>query len=236
MGVAAEKCAEKYKLSREQQDEYALSSYAKAIEATKQGKYLHEIIPISINEKEPALQHDEDIFKLIPEKVSKLKPVFLENGTITAANASNLNDSAAAILLASKECVEKYQLKPMAKIMAYADAAQAPEWFTTAPSVAIAKAVKQAQLEIKDIDFFEINEAYAAVLLANQQILGLESKKLNPYGGAIAMGHPLGASGARIICTLLSLLQQEGGRYGVAAICNGGGGSSAIVIEYLKDY
>ena len=233
MGVAAEKCAASYNLSREQQDEYALSSYAKAAEATHNGKFTREIIPIKIKEGEPMVQFDEDIFKVIPEKVSKLKPAFVENGTITAANASNLNDSAAALLLASKDAVELYDLKPLAKIIAYADAAQSPEWFTTAPSVAIAKALQLAGLDKKDIDFFEINEAYAAVLLANQQILELESKKLNPYGGAIAMGHPLGASGARIICTLISVLQQEGGCYGVASICNGGGGASAIVLENL---
>ena len=233
MGVAAEKCAATYKISREQQDEYALSSYSKAAEATHNGKFTREIIPVKIKEGEPMVQFDEDIFKLIPGKVSKLKPAFVENGTITAANASNLNDSAAALLLASKYMVDLYDLKPLAKIIAYADAAQSPEWFTTAPSVAITKALHMASLDKKDIDFFEINEAYAAVVLANQQILGLESKKLNPYGGAIAMGHPLGASGARIICTLISVLQQEGGRYGVASICNGGGGASAIVLENL---
>lgn len=236
MGNAAEMCVEKYDLTREQQDEYALSSYAKAVKATNEGKFKNEIIPIKINHKtgETIIDYDEDIFKVIPEKVSKLNPVFVKNGTITAANASNLNDSAAALLLASKEAVEKYNLKPLAKIISYADAAQAPEWFTTAPSIAITKALKQANLSINDIDFFEINEAYAAVVLANQKILDLDSNKINIYGGAVAMGHPLGASGARIICTLISVLKQEGGKYGVASICNGGGGASAIVIENIN--
>jgi acetyl-CoA C-acetyltransferase len=236
MGNAAEMCVEKYELTREQQDEYALSSYAKAQKATNEGKFKNEIIPIKIIQKtgETIIDNDEDIFKVIPEKVSKLNPVFIKNGTITAANASNLNDSAAALLLASKEAVEKYDLKPIAKIISYADAAQAPEWFTTAPSIAINKALKQANLLINDIDVFEINEAYAAVVLANQKILELDSDKINLYGGAVAMGHPLGASGARIICTLISVLKQEGGKYGVASICNGGGGASAIVIENIN--
>ena len=233
MGNAAELCVSKYEITREQQDEFALSSYAKAAKATKEGKFKNEIIPIISKGKtsEIAIDTDEDIFKVIPEKVSKLNPVFVENGTITAANASNLNDSAAALLLASKEAVEKYRLKPIAKIISYADAAQAPEWFTTAPSVAINKALQKVKLSVNDIDFFEINEAYAAVVLANQKILNLQSDKINVYGGAVAMGHPLGASGARIICTLLSVLKQEQGKYGVAAICNGGGGASAIIIE-----
>jgi acetyl-CoA C-acetyltransferase len=235
MGNAAEMCVKKYKLSREQQDEYALQSYAKAAKATRERKFKNEIIPIRVVQKnmESILQEDEDIYKIIPEKVSKLKPTFDENGTITAANASNLNDGAAAFLLASKEAVAKYNLKPLAKIISYADAAQAPEWFTTSPAIAIQKALKHANLALDDVNFFEINEAYAAVILANKKILGFNINKVNVYGGAIAMGHPLGASGARIICTLISVLQQEGGKYGVAAICNGGGGASAIVIENL---
>lgn len=235
MGNATELCVEKYKLTREQQDEYALKSYEKAAKATKAGKFKNEVIPFTLKQKqgETVITEDEDIYKIIPEKVSKLKPSFVEGGTITAANASNLNDGAAAILLASKEAVEQYNLKPLAKIIGYADAAQAPEWFTTAPSIAIPKALKRANLQLDDIDFFEINEAYAAVALANQIELGLDPQKINVYGGAVALGHPLGASGARIICTLASVLQQEKGKYGVAAICNGGGGATAIVIENL---
>lgn len=236
MANAAEMCAAKYELTREQQDEYALRSYAKAAAATKQGKFKNEIVPVKAATKagESIIEEDEDIYKIIPEKVSKLKPAFDKNGTITAANASNLNDGAAAILLASKEAVEKYNLKPLAKIISYADAAQAPEWFATSPSVAIPIALKRANLSLSDIDFFEINEAYAAVILANQKILGFDIDKVNVYGGAVAMGHPLGASGARIICTLVSVLKQEGGKYGIAAICNGGGGASAIVIENIN--
>lgn len=235
MGNAAELCVNKYKISREQQDDFASASYEKAALATKNGKFKNEVVPISVKGKDGniLLTDDEDIFKVIPEKVSKLKPVFVEGGTITAANASNLNDGAAALLLASKEAVEKYQLKPLAKIIAYADASQAPEWFTTSPAVAITKALKQAQLNISDIDYFEINEAYAAVVIANQQILNIPSDKTNIYGGAVAMGHPLGASGARILCTLVSVLNQEGGNYGVAAICNGGGGATAMIIQNL---
>lgn len=235
MGNAAELCAEKYHISREQQDEYALQSYAKATNATTQGKFKEEVIPfkLRIKQNEVIITNDEDIYKIIPEKVSKLKPSFVDDGTITAANASNLNDGAAALLLASAEAVEKYNLKPLAKIIGYADAALAPEWFTIAPSVAIPKALRRANLELGAIDFFEINEAYAAVALANQKILGLDPAKVNVYGGAVAIGHPLGASGARIICTLVSVLRQEKGKYGVAAICNGGGGATAIVIENL---
>ena len=236
MGVAAEMCVAKYGLTREQQDEYALRSYARAAQAIKDGKFKNEIIPFKIAQKtgDTMLQEDEDIYKIIPEKVGRLKPTFQEGGTITAANASNLNDGAAVIMLASKEAVEKYNLQPLARIISYADAAQEPAWFTTSPSVAIPAALKRAGMTMDQIDYFEINEAYAAVALANMQLLGLNADKVNVYGGAVAMGHPLGASGARIICTLLSVLQNEGGRYGMAAICNGGGGASAIVIENLK--
>ena len=236
MGNAAELCVNKYNLSRAQQDEFALASYAKATAATQQGKFTNEITRIKTTTKngDVWLHEDEDIYKVIPEKVAQLKPIFDPNGTITAANASNLNDGAAALLLASAEAVKQHGLKPLAKIIGYADAAQAPEWFTTAPALAIPKALAQANLTIGDIDYIEINEAYAAVVLANQMILGLDNRKINAYGGAVAMGHPLGASGARIICTLLSVLKQEGGRYGVAAICNGGGGASAIVIENIN--
>lgn len=236
MGNAAELCAREFQLSRQQQDAFALESYAKAEKATKSGKFDQEIVPVTLLSKNGStlFTEDEDVAKIIPEKVAALKPVFVNDGTITAANASNLNDGAAAILLASKEAVAKYGLKPMAKIIGYADAAQAPEWFTTAPSLAIPKALKQANLSIGDIDYFEINEAYAAVALANQQLLELDSAKVNVYGGAVAMGHPLGASGARILCTLISVLRQEGGKYGVAAICNGGGGASAMVLERIN--
>lgn len=235
MGSAAELAVKKYNLSREEQDQYTLVTYAKAANATKEGKFVNEIIPVSIPQKGVAIEinHDEDIYKLIPEKVGQLKPAFEADGTITAANASNLNDGAAALVLASKQAVEQYGLKPLAKIIGYADGAQAPEWFTTSPSIAIPKALQRANVSINDVDFFEINEAYAAVVLANSKILGIPLSKINVYGGAVAIGHPIGASGARIITTLLSTLKQEGGKYGVAAICNGGGGASAIVVENI---
>lgn len=236
MGNAAEMCARKFNLSRERQDAFAVSSYDRAAKATRAGKFKNEMIPFTIPQKnaEFILDADEDINKIIPEKVSILKPTFQNDGTITAANASNLNDGAAALLLASKEAVAKHSLKPIAKIIAYADSALAPEWFTIAPADAIKKALKMANLNLSAIDFFEINEAYAAVVLANQQLLGIGSEKVNIYGGSVAMGHPLGASGARITCTLTSVLNQEGGKYGVAAICNGGGGATAIVLESIN--
>jgi acetyl-CoA C-acetyltransferase len=212
-----------------------LLSYEKATQATRKGKFKNEIVPVTIATKGEAFQYgeDEDIYKVKPEKMGKLPPVFEEGGTITAANASNLSDGAAALVLASGKAVQSNELKPVARILSYADAAQAPEWFTTAPAVAIQKALFKASLALKDIDFWEINEAYAAVMIANQKLLDVDPEKVNVYGGAIAIGHPLGASGARILCTLLSVLVQEGGRYGVAAICNGGGGASAMVIENL---
>lgn len=235
MGSAAELGVKKYKLSREALDEYAIQSYQKAAIATKNGKFANEIVPVKVEQKNGSvtINSDEDIDKIILDKVSKLKPTFEKDGSLTAANSSNLNDGAAALILASKEAVEKYKLKPLAKIVAYADAAQAPEWFTTTPALAIPKALQQAGLSLNDIDYFEINEAYASVILSNQQILGMDLNKVNVYGGALAMGHPIGASGARIITTLISVLKQEGGKYGVAAICNGGGGASAMVIENI---
>lgn len=235
MGSAAELGVQKYKLSRETLDVYAIESYRRAAEATIKGKFKNEIIPIKVEQKsgDIVIDKDEDVDKIIIDKVSKLKPVFEKNGNLTAANSSNLNDGASALILASAEAVEKYKLKPIAKIIGYADAAQDPEWFTTSPALAIPKALKNAGLQLSDISYFEINEAYASVILSIQQLLGLDLNKVNVYGGAVAMGHPIGASGARIITTLTSVLKQESGKYGVAAICNGGGGASAIVIENL---
>lgn len=235
MGSAAELGVKKYKLSREALDAYAIESYKRAAQATVNGKFKAEIAAVTIETKsgKTLFDKDEDIDKIILDKVSKLKPTFEKDGNLTAANSSNLNDGAAALILASSEAVKKYKLKPLAKIISYADAAQAPEWFTTAPALAIPKALKAANLTLNDIDYFEINEAYASVILSIQRLLDLNLAKVNVYGGAVAMGHPIGASGARIITTLLSVLKQEGGKYGVAAICNGGGGASAIVIENL---
>lgn len=235
MGSAAELGVKKYGLTRQQLDEFALLSYQRAQEAAKAGKFNNELIPISIESKKGTItvDKDEDIDKLIPEKISLLKPAFEADGTLTAANSSNLNDGAAAILLGSQEAIERYHLNPLARIVVYADAAQAPEWFTTSPSVAIQKILKQTGLTLSDIDYFEINEAYSSVILSNQQILGYDLSKVNVYGGAVALGHPIGASGARIVTTLVNVLRQEKGRYGIAAICNGGGGASAILIENI---
>jgi len=237
MGNAAEHCSREFSISRNEQDEYASQSYAKALRATQAGKFKNEIIPVPVKGKKSKLlfAEDEDIPKLIPEKIALLEPVFEKNGTVTAANASNLNDGSATLLLASEDTVKKYSLNPLARIMIYADAAQSPEKFTTSPSVAITKALKYADLSLNQIDFFEINEAYAAMMIANQRLLNLDMNTVNVYGGAIAIGHPLGASGARILCTLLSVLKQEGGKYGLAAICNGGGGASAMIVERLTN-
>ncbi|MGI9582860.1 acetyl-CoA C-acyltransferase [Chryseobacterium sp. RRHN12] len=236
MGSAAELGVKKYGLTRQQLDEYALFSYQRAQDAAKTGKFNNELITISVEGKKgtTAVDKDEDIDKLIPEKISLLKPAFEADGTLTAANSSNLNDGAAALLLVSKEALERHHLNPLARIIAYADAAQAPEWFTTSPSVAIQKILKQTGLSLSDIDYFEINEAYSSVILSNQQILGYDLNKVNVYGGAVALGHPIGASGARIVTTLVNVLRQEKGRYGIAAICNGGGGASAILIENVS--
>lgn len=235
MGNAAEIGVRKFGLTRQMLDAYALRSYDLAQRATKNGKFASEIVPVTVEQKSGAvhISHDEDIDKVIPDKVPHLKPTFEKEGMLTAANSSNLNDGAAALILASGEAVKKHGLRPLARIVSYADAAQAPEWFTTAPALAIPKALRQAGLALKDMDLIELNEAYASVILSNQQILGFDPDKVNVYGGAVAMGHPIGASGARILVTLLSALKQEGGRYGLAAICNGGGGASAIVIENL---
>lgn len=236
MGTAAELSIDKYKHTREELDSFALLSYKRAQQATEQGKFANELIPITISTKKGniTIDKDEDIYKLIPEKITTLPPAFRTDGRLTAANSSNLNDGAVAVLLASQKAVDKHNLKPMAKIIAYADAAQDPEWFTTTPSIAINKVLKQANLSITDIDFFEINEAYASVILSNQEILNYNLEKVNVYGGAVALGHPIGASGARIITTLVNVLKQEKGKYGIAAICNGGGGATAILIENIN--
>ncbi|MDM1555421.1 MULTISPECIES: acetyl-CoA C-acyltransferase [Chryseobacterium] len=236
MGSAAELGVKKYGLTRQQLDDYALTSYKRAQEAAAGKKFNAELFSLTIEGKKgiTIIDRDEDIDKLIPEKISLLKPAFENDGMLTAANSSNLNDGAAAILLGSSQAVQEYNLKPLAKIVAYADAAQSPEWFTTSPSVAIQKVLKSTGLSLSDIDYFEINEAYSSVILSNQQILGYDLDKVNVYGGAVALGHPIGASGARIMATLVNVLYQEGGRYGIAAICNGGGGASAILIENLN--
>ncbi|MCJ7935884.1 MAG: acetyl-CoA C-acyltransferase [Chryseobacterium sp.] len=235
MGSAAELGVKKYGHTREQLDGYALLSYERAQEATLKGKFNNELISVAVKGKKETvvIDKDEDIDKLIPEKISLLKPAFEKDGLLTAANSSNLNDGAAAVLLGSSDALLNYNVMPLARIVAYADAAQAPEWFTTSPSIAINKVLKLSGLSLSDIDYFEINEAYSSVILSNQQILGFDTDKVNVYGGAVALGHPIGASGARILTTLVNVLRQEKGRYGIAAICNGGGGASAVLIENL---
>lgn len=235
MGNAAEIGIRHFGFTREQLDNFALNSYKRAQDATQKGKFSNEIVPVPVRYKkeESLFVEDEDIYKVIPEKMASLPSVFEKDGLLTAANSSNLNDGASVLLLASEGAVAKYNLKPLAKIIGYADAAQAPEWFTTTPAVAIPKALKKAGLELEDIDYYEINEAYASVILSMQELLGISPDKINIYGGAVAIGHPIGASGARILTTLTHVLEQENGKYGVAAICNGGGGATAIVIEKM---
>lgn len=237
MGNAAEIGIRHFGFTREQLDNFALNSYKRAQDATQNGKFSNEIVPVPVpvryKKEESLFVEDEDIYKVIPEKMASLPSVFEKDGLLTAANSSNLNDGASVLLLASEGAVAKYNLKPLAKIIGYADAAQAPEWFTTTPAVAIPKALKKAGLELEDIDYYEINEAYASVILSMQELLGISPDKINIYGGAVAIGHPIGASGARILTTLTHVLQQENGKYGVAAICNGGGGATAIVIEKM---
>lgn len=237
MGSAAELCAADCHISREEQDAYAIESYKRALKSQSEGRFTAEITPVEIKDKKgniTTITEDEEPQTVKFDKIPGLKPVFKKEGTVTAANASTLNDGAAALVLMSKQKAEELGIKPLARIVAYADAQQEPEWFTTAPSKAIPLALHRAKLTIADIDYFEINEAFSVVSIANNQLLKLDPARVNVNGGAVALGHPLGASGARIVVTLLSVLQQNKGRYGVAGICNGGGGASAIVIENLR--
>jgi len=238
MGVCAEKCAAEYEISREDQDNFAVESYKRSTKAWDDGKFRNEVVPVEIPQRkgEPIIFAEDEEYKSVNfERISTLPTVFQrENGTVTAANASTLNDGASALILVSKEKMEELGLKPLAKIISYADAAHEPEWFTTAPSKALPKALKKANMEISDIDYFEFNEAFSVVGLANNKILGLDAGKVNVNGGAVSLGHPLGSSGSRIIVTLINVLKQNNGRYGAAAICNGGGGASAIVIENMQ--
>lgn len=234
MGVCADATAKKYNVSREAQDAYAIQSYKRAAEATQSGKFTAEIVPISVPQRKGdplIISEDEEYKNVFFEKIPGLRPSFTADGTVTAANASTINDGAAALVLASKEAVQKYGLKPVAKILAYADAAKEPQWFTTAPALAAPKALKRAGMTIKDIDFFEVNEAFSVVAMVFNNEMGISEDKANVYGGAVAIGHPLGASGARILATLNNVLHQNNASVGLAAICNGGGGASAMVIE-----
>jgi len=237
MGVCAEKCAVDYSISREEQDNFAIESYKRSAKAWSEGKFTEEVVPVEIPQRkgDPVIFAEDEEYKAVNfDRIATLPTVFKkEEGTVTAANASTLNDGASALILVSKEKMEELGLKPLARIVSYADAAQEPENFTTAPSKALPIALKKAGLELSDIDFFEFNEAFSVVGLANNKILGLDAAKVNVNGGAVAIGHPLGSSGSRIIVTLINVLKQNNAKYGAAAICNGGGGASAIVIENM---
>ncbi|PTQ93643.1 acetyl-CoA C-acetyltransferase [Mucilaginibacter yixingensis] len=237
MGSAAELCAVECNISREEQDAYAIESYKRSQQAQAEGRFNEEITPVEIKDKKgevTLVTEDEDVQNVKFDKIPTLKPVFKKDGTITAANASTLNDGATALVLMSKDKADELGITPLARVIAYADAQQAPEWFTTAPSKALPLALHRANLSSDEIDYFEINEAFSVVSIANNQILKLNPAKVNVNGGAVSLGHPLGASGARIVVTLLHVLQQNKGKYGAAGICNGGGGASAIVIENMR--
>lgn len=234
MGVCADACALEYEFSREDQDNYAIQSYQRSTEAWEAGKFDNEVVPVSVPQRrgEPVLVTQDEEFKNVKmEKIPALRPAFSKEGTVTAANASTINDGAAALVLMSAEKAEEMGLKPLATIKSFADAAQEPKWFTTAPAKALPKAVAKAGITIDDVDYFEFNEAFSIVGLANMKILGLNDSNVNVNGGAVSLGHPLGCSGARILITLLSVLEQNNGKIGAAAICNGGGGASAVVLE-----
>ncbi|MBO9563943.1 MAG: acetyl-CoA C-acyltransferase [Niastella sp.] len=234
MGNAAELCAKECGISREEQDAFAVESYKRSQAAWAAGKFNDEIVPISIPQRkgDPILfSKDEEPFNVKFDKIPELKPAFQKDGTVTAANASTMNDGAAALVLMSKEKAEELGLKPLAKVVSYADAEQAPEWFTTTPAIALPKAVAKAGLNIDQINYFELNEAFSVVGIENTRRMKLDPAKVNVHGGAVSIGHPLGASGARIIVTLINVLKQNKGTYGAAGICNGGGGASAMVIS-----
>ncbi|MFG6686103.1 acetyl-CoA C-acyltransferase [Mariniflexile sp. HNIBRBA6329] len=234
MGVCADACATKYNFSREEQDAYAIQSYKRSAAAWEAGKFSNEVVPVEVPQRrgEPIIvSKDEEFTNVILDKIPQLRPAFTKDGTVTAANASTINDGAGAIVLMSKEKALELGLKPLATIKSYADAAHEPEWFTTAPAKALPKALHKADIKIDDVDFFEFNEAFSVVGLANMKILGLNDSNVNVNGGAVSLGHPLGCSGVRIIITLLNVLQQNNAKIGAAAICNGGGGASAIIIE-----
>ena len=234
MGVCADACATEYNFSREDQDTFAIQSYNRSAAAWGAGKFNNEIIPVEVPQRrgEPiVVNKDEEYTNVKMEKIPALRPAFTKDGTVTAANASTINDGAAALVLMSKEKAHELGLKPLATVKSYADAAQEPKWFTIAPAKALPKALAKAELNINDVDYFEFNEAFAVVGLANMKLLELTDDKVNVNGGAVSLGHPLGCSGARIIVTLLNVLEQNNAKIGAAAICNGGGGASAIVLE-----
>ena len=234
MGVCADLCASEYNFTREDQDNFAIQSYERSAAAWEAGKFDTEIVPVEVPQRRGdaiIVSKDEEFTNVKLDKIPSLAPVFTKDGTVTAANASTINDGAAALVLMSEEKAQALGLKPIAYIKSYADAAQEPKWFTTAPAKALPKALEKAGLSVADVDYFEFNEAFAVVGLANAKILGIDNAKINVNGGAVSLGHPLGCSGARIIVTLISVLNQNNAKVGAAAICNGGGGASAIVIE-----
>lgn len=236
MGACADLCAKENDFSREDQDAFAIRSYERSAKAWKEGKFSDEVVPVEVPQRkgDPVIVDEDEEYKNVKmDKIPKLRPVFTKDGTVTAANASTINDGAAALILMSKEKVDELGVKPLARIRSYADAAGAPEWFTTAPSKAIPKALAKAGIDKSDVDFWELNEAFSVVGLVNIKKLGLDPDKVDVNGGAVSLGHPLGCSGARIIVTLINVLKQNGGKIGGAGICNGGGGASAMVIELV---
>jgi len=236
MGNAAELCAKECGISREEQDAFAIESYKRSQKAWENGNFKNEIVPVEIPQRKGdplVISKDEEPFNVKFEKIPTLNPAFQKEGTVTAANASTMNDGAAALVLMSKEKADELGLKPIAKIVSYADAEQAPEWFTTTPSLAVPKAVAKAGLKMSDINYWELNEAFAVVGIENTKRMKLDPSKVNVHGGAVSLGHPLGASGARIIVTLINVLKANKAKYGAAGICNGGGGASAMVIENM---
>lgn len=236
MGCSADLCATENNISREEQDAFAIESYKRSQAAIESGKFDAEIVPVPIPQRkgDPILfSKDEEPFNVKFDKIASLRPAFQKDGTVTAANASTMNDGAAAVVLMSKEKADELGIKPLAIIRSYADAEQAPEWFTTTPSLAVPKAVQKAGLQMSDVDFVELNEAFSVVGIANSKIMNLDPTKVNVNGGAVSIGHPLGCSGARIVVTLVNVLKQNNGKIGAAGICNGGGGASALVIENI---
>lgn len=234
MGVCADACATEYGFSREDQDAFAIQSYKRSAAAWSSGKFDNEVVPVEVPQRrgEPIdVTTDEEFTNVKLEKIPALRPAFTKDGTVTAANASTINDGAAALVLMSKDKAQELGLNPLATIKSYADAAREPEWFTVAPAKALPKALDKANIKIDDVDYFEFNEAFSVVGLANMKILGLDDPKVNVNGGAVSLGHPLGCSGARIVVTLLNVLEQNNGKIGAAAICNGGGGASALILE-----
>ena len=237
MGNCADQCADKYKISREEQDEFAIESYNKATYASNNGLFKQEIVKVNIPQRKGddiIVDQDEEYKNVKLEKIPNLKPVFSKDGSVTAANASTLNDGASALILMSEEKAKELNLKPIAKIISYADASQEPKWFTTSPTKAINKALDRANMTVSDVDFWELNEAFSVVGIVNTQLLKLNPKKVDVNGGAVALGHPLGSSGSRIIVTLINVLKQNKGKIGGAGICNGGGGASSIIIESIN--